>query len=95
MSGLGPSRHFDSSANYFRSWPESGHRQGRSPCLKGATFGLMHRRTLIGVVPLAGTRSIACSTLDSDVEHAIERVPCEAPRPISVRRCIKSRKWHL
>jgi hypothetical protein len=30
------------SADYFRSSPGNGHRQGRSPCLKGANNGLMH-----------------------------------------------------
>ena len=34
---------FWSSADYFRSSPGNRHRQGWSPCLKGATSGLMQR----------------------------------------------------
>jgi hypothetical protein len=37
--GWGSIASFSSSADYFRSSPGNGHRQGRSPCLKGAKRG--------------------------------------------------------
>ena len=39
MTAKGSIASFWSSANYFRSSPANGHRQGRSPCLKGAISG--------------------------------------------------------